>query len=51
VTVLGVTVSLDGDMSVSEDAATVQVCATLSAIEPTERDFNITVATSDGTGK
>jgi hypothetical protein len=51
VTVLDVTVTLDRDMSISEDNGTVQVCATLSSIEPTERDFNITLATSDGTGK
>ncbi len=28
----------------------VQVCAMLSAMEDTERDFTITLATSDGTG-
>ena len=37
-------------VSVGEGDGIVQVCATLSAVEATERDFTITLATSDGTG-
>ncbi len=37
-------------MNVGEGDGTVQVCATLSALEDTERDFTITLSTSDGSG-
>ncbi len=43
-------VSLPSAMSVGEGDGTVVVCATLSgAAVATERDFTITLATSDGT--
>ncbi len=45
-----VTVSLPAIMSVGEGDGMVQVCATLSAVEDTERDVAITLATSDNTG-
>ncbi len=37
-------------MGVDEGDEMVQVCATLSTVEDTERNFTITLATSDGTG-
>ena len=37
-------------INITEGSATVQVCATLSATDYTERSFGITLATSDGTG-
>ena len=48
-----VTVSIPETVSVGEEDETmaVQVCATLSAVEETERDFIITLATSDGMGE
>ena len=45
-----VSVSVPAMVSVGEGDGMVQVCATLSAVEDTERDFTITLATSDGTG-
>ena len=45
------TVSIPAVVSVGEEDGMVQVCATLSAVEDTERDFTITLATSDGTGE
>ncbi len=45
-----VSVSLPTAMSVSEGDGTIEVCATLSGTAmATERDFMITLATSDGT--
>ncbi len=44
------TVSVPAMLSVGERDGIVQVCATLSAVEDTERDFIIALATSDGTG-
>ena len=44
------TVSIPDTESVGEEDGMVQVCATLSAVEDTERTFTITLATSDGTG-
>ena len=45
-----VTVSLPPTMTVAEDGGTVMVCATLSnATMATDRDFMITLATSDDT--
>ncbi len=38
-------------LSVGEGDGMVQACATLSTVEDTERNFTITLATSDGTGK
>ncbi len=38
-------------MSVNEGDEMVQVCATLSVINDTERSISVTLATSDGTGK
>jgi hypothetical protein len=46
----GVTVSVPAMMSVSEGDGMVQVCATLSAMNDTEREFSITLATGDGSG-
>ena len=48
-----VTVSIPEEMSVGEEdlVMAVQVCATLSAVDDTERDFIITLATSDGMGE
>ena len=46
-----VTVSIPPMVSVGEEDGMVQVCATLSAVEDTERDLTITLATSNGTGK
>jgi hypothetical protein len=45
-----VTVSVPATMSVGEGDGMVQVCATLSAVNDTEREFSITLATGDGTG-
>ena len=45
------TVSIPAVVSVGEEDGMVQVCATMSAVEDTERDFTITLATSDGTGE
>ncbi len=44
-----VSVSLPSAMSVGEGDGTVEVCATLTSAVATERDFMITLATSDGT--
>ena len=38
-------------IEVSEDEETVQLCVTLSTREPTERDFNVILVTSNNTGK
>ena len=48
-----VMVSIPEAVSVGEEdeMMAVQVCATLSAAEATERDFTIALATSDGTGE
>ena len=43
--------SIPSMVSVGEEDGMVQVCATLSAVEDTERDFAITLATNDGTGE
>ena len=43
-------VSVPAMVSVDEGDGMVQVCAALSAVEDTERDFSVTLATSDGTG-
>ena len=45
-----VTVSVPAILSVDEGGGMVQVCATLSAMNDTRRNFSITLATSDGTG-
>jgi hypothetical protein len=37
-------------MSIGEGDAMVQVCASLSAVNDTKRDFTITLATGYGTG-
>lgn len=37
-------------MDVSEGDGVIQVCATLIAMEKSERDFFITLSTSNGTG-
>ncbi len=44
------TVSLPTTLSVGEGDGIVEVCATLSAIEDIEIDFNITLLASDETG-
>ena len=41
------TVSIPSMVSVDEEDGMVQVCATLSALDDTERDFSITLATED----
>ena len=38
-------------LSVAEAEGRVEVCAMLSAPETTERDFTVSLATSDGDGK
>ncbi len=43
-------VSVPSMLIVGEGDEMVQVCATLSSMEATERNFTITLATSDGTG-
>ena len=45
-----VTVSVPAMLSVGEGDGMVQVCATLSAVEETERNFTITLTNSDDTG-
>ena len=45
-----VTVSIPAVENVGEEDRMVQVCATLSAVEDTERNFTITLATNNGTG-
>ncbi len=47
---LDVTLNMIPLLSVGEGDGMVQVCATLSAIEDTERNITITLYTSDGTG-
>ncbi len=47
---LDVTVSVPAMLTVGEGDGMVQVCATLSAIEDTERNFTLTLSTNDGTG-
>jgi hypothetical protein len=37
-------------MSVGEGGVMVEVCATLSAVNDTERDFTVALATGDGLG-
>ena len=44
------TVSVPATISSDEGDGMVQVCATLSAMEDTQRDFTITLGTSDDTG-
>ena len=46
-----VTVSFPATESVGEEDGMVQVCATLSAVVKTEREFTITLATSNDSGK
>lgn len=48
--VTDVTVTVPSKLNVSEGDGSVQVCMTLVALESTERDFSITIATSDDTG-
>ena len=45
------TVSIPVSVGVGEGDGLVQVCAMLSAMEVTERNFTVTLITSDGTGK
>jgi hypothetical protein len=45
-----VTVSIPAMMSVGEGDGMVQVCATLSAVDDTERNVTITLATGEDTG-
>ena len=45
-----VTVSIIAPVLVDEGDGNVQVCAVLSSQEDTERDFDIVIATMDGTG-
>ena len=45
-----VTVSVPAMVSVGEGDGTVTVCARLSAVEATERNFTISLNSSDGTG-
>ena len=46
-----VTVSVPAIVSVGEEDGMVQVCAYLSAMEETQRDFTIILATSNSAGK
>ena len=50
ITPIGVTVSVPAMLRIDEGDGQVEVCATLSAAEDTERAFNITLLTSDDTG-
>lgn len=43
-------VSIPAMLSVGEGEGVVQVCGTLSATKETERDFIVTLTTSDDTG-
>ena len=45
---LDITVSIPAVVSVGEEDRMVQVCATLSALNDTERDFTISLATTGG---
>ena len=45
------TVTVPAMLSVGEGNETVEVCILLSAIDATERDFPVMLATSNGTGK
>ena len=45
------TVHIPSSVMVGEGDGLVQICATLSAIDPTERNFTTTLMTTDGTGK
>ena len=45
-----VNVSVAAVISVGEEAGMVQVCAVLSAMNDTRRDFVISLTTRDGTG-
>ena len=44
-------VSLPAMARISEAIGMVEVCTTLSAMEDTERPFDVMVATDNGTGK
>ena len=44
-------VSVPAMVSAGEEDGMVQVCATLSAVEDTEKNFTIFLSTSDGTGE
>ena len=44
------TVSLPTTISIGEGEGIVEVCVTLSAMEDTERNFDIALATKDDTG-
>ena len=46
-----VSVSLPATIIVGEGEGMVEVCATLSAMEDTERNFMITLTTDDDTGE
>ncbi len=43
-------VSVPAMLRVGEGDGMVRVCATLSAVEDTERNFTVALATTDGTG-
>ena len=45
-----VIVSVPGMVTVGEGDEQVQVCATLSSIENTDRDFSFSFSTTDNTG-
>ncbi len=45
-----VIVSVPAMLTVGEEDEMVQVCVTLSVVEDTERDLNMTLTTSDGIG-
>ena len=49
-TSVDVTVSLPAMLRVNEGDGMVRVCVALSAMEDTERNFTIAIATNDGTG-
>ena len=48
VSFLDITVFIPAVVSVGEEDGMVQVCATLSALNDTERDFTITLAATGG---
>ena len=47
---LDVSLSIPFSMSVMESDYTVEICATLSSAEATERDIKISLVSKDGTG-
>ena len=49
--IAGVSVSVPTMLSVGEEEGVVEVCASLSAMSDTERDFTVTLTTGSNTGE